>query len=345
MAKCPACQTQFAIAGPATTATTATTASTATTATTASTATAPTTTNWANPAAGENPYSTPIGGGSIDQTPAPFRGANPYQPAAAVSSNETISVGSFRIGERSVEEIFAAAWAIFKVRWGSLVGAFLITFAASLGLIVVSVVVNVVANQTMNQNSAMIVNVLANFVTVPISAYLYLGLSRNALAVARDQPSPLGQLASPMLLVGRFLGGGVLLMLALCGMMGVLAGIGVVIAVLAGPELMAIGLLSAVLLVFLPGMAFAYWLLWSWPIVVADGRTNWLDAFRVAQKITLQNKLTSLLLIIVTAGLATAGLLACYIGQIVTTPLATLMLTTAYLMITTQPIADPRLPR
>lgn len=321
-AQCPACQAQFVIAGP----------------------TVIGTRTPISPAAPTgNPYADPIGGARIDEGPTPFRGGNPYQPAAAVSTmGSTVSVGAFRIGQRSVEEIFGATWAMFKERWGSLVGAFLIVFAASIGMMLVSAGVSAVAQQMLDKNTSSIVGILMNVITTPISAFLYLGLVRNALAVARNEPSPIGQLTPPMLLLFRFLGGGALLMLAMGGVFAVVGGIGAALVMVAGQQAFAIGLIGLLVLVMLPAMLVAYWMLWSWPLVVADGRTTWLDAFRVAQKITMQNKMTSLLLIIITAMLGVAGLLACYIGQIFTTPLTTLMMATGYLMITSQPIADPR---
>lgn len=319
-AQCPACRTQFVIGGPAA---------------------AP---GEGSPAPGVNPFSAPIGSGHVDEPSQPFRGGNPYQPAAAVSGvSDTDSVGAFRIGQRSVEEIFGAAWAMFKVRWGSLVGAFLIVFAVSIGMMILSAGVGAVAQQTLDKTTSSIVSAMMNLVTLPISTYLYLGLVRNALAVARNEPSPIGQLTPPMLLFFRFLGGGALLTLAIGGVIALIGGIGAALAMIAGQQAVGIGLIGLFVLVLLPALMVAYWMLWSWPMVVADGRTNWLDAFRVAQKITMQNKLTSLLLIILTAMLGVAGVLACYIGQIFTTPLTTLMMATAYLMITSQPIADPRM--
>lgn len=312
-AQCPACQTQFVISAPA-----------------------------AAPAG--NPYAEPIGGARIDEAPTPFRGGNPYQPAAAVSHvGDTVSVGAFRIGQRSVEEIFGATWAIFKVRWGPLVGAFGIVFVVSIGLMMLSAGIGMVAQQTLDKTTSSLVSGLMNVVTTPISVFLYLGLVRNALAVARDDLSPMRQLMPPMLLFFRFLGGGALLTLAIGGVIAVIGGIGAALAMLGGQEAVGIGLIGVFVLVLLPGMMVLYWMLWSWPMVIADGRTNWLDSFRVAQKITMQNKLTSLLLIILTAMLGIVGLLACYVGQLFTTPLTTLMMAVAYLMITTQRIADPRL--
>lgn len=320
MVQCPACQSRFAVAGP-----------------TGSAA-------GASASPGQNPFSTPIGGAIDEPAPASFRPSNPYQPAAAVSTaGQTVSIGAFRIGQRSVEEIFGATWAIFKERWGAIVGIFVLTTIASIGVFVFSAIVNAAATKFIGEPVAGIINVATSFVTIPLSIWLYLGLTRVVLAVARDQPSPMNDVFAPAIIFFRFFGGGILATLAIGGVMAIIIAIGAGLAFLIGPEAMMFGVLGLGLLIVLPLLIASYWLLWSWPFVVADGQTNWLDAFRVAQKITMQNKLTSLLLLVLTAALGLGGVLACYVGQIVTTPLTTLMMAVGYLMITTQPIADPRM--
>lgn len=311
-ARCPACQTEFVIG---------------------------------SSAADANPFAKPIGAEIVDERPTRSSGGtNPYQPAAAVSTaGQTVSVGSFRISQRSVEEIFGATWAMFKARWQSLVGAFALVFGISIAMMIASAVIGAIAQQTLDRTTSSIVSGMLNVVTTPISVWLYLGLVCNALAVARDEPSPLGRLMPPMLSFYRFLGGGVLLTLALGGVLAVVGGIVAVLLAIGAGDQLAFGLILLVVLVSVPVMMAAYWMLWSWPMAVADGRATWLDSFRVAYQISMQNKMTSFLLIILTALLGIAGLMACYVGQIFTTPLATLMLATAYLMMTTQPIADPRL--
>ncbi len=294
-----------------------------------------------------NPFSKPIGGsmgyeGHVfgGATPAP----NPYQPSVS-SDTTSVGIGELRIAARSIEEIFGVTMAIFKERWGSLVGAFLVVFCTSVAMFIASSVIGTVAQANGGQGVGAMVQMLTSLVTYPISAYLYLGLVRNALAVARNEPSPLNQLISPTQYFLRFLGGGVLLTFVFGAVIALIAGVMAAIAAVGGGggEALAVGAIFLVAIVLIPlGMA-AWWALWSWPLVIADGKGSVTTSFRAAYAITMGNKMTSLLMLVIAMVLSIAGLLACYVGQIVTTPITTLMMAIGYLMITNQPIQDPRM--
>jgi hypothetical protein len=166
-ASCPACQTQFVIAGAGAMPQSPTPPSPAQQTFPASTA--------------ANPYSIPLGGDRVDEPLPPLRGTNPYQPSAAAPA-PMAKVGDIRIGQRSVEEIFGATWAIFKARWGSLVGALIIVIAASLGLVLVTSLVGMVTKEAMDPIAGMVLNVVVNVVSSLVSAWLYLGLTRSRVA-------------------------------------------------------------------------------------------------------------------------------------------------------------------
>ncbi|TWU48415.1 zinc ribbon domain-containing protein [Rubripirellula reticaptiva] len=327
MAKCPACQTQFTVpASPS--------------ADLGSGSLSPAAATSAPLATGESPFSRPIGG-SIDSESHRPAATNPYQPSAATPMN--VSVGELAIGQRSVEEIFGVTWAIFKERWGILVGGYVLVFAisvvAAFGPNLVTLVVGPAAGQDV---AAVLSGVLSLFCNL-LSTYFTLGFCGVALAVARDESSPLSKLTPSLLVFGRFLLGVIVIMLGA----GVLFGIFGVIAALAFAagvgEGAAIGLILLAVLVALPLMLVMYWLLWSWAYIVIDERADWLGSLKASFAITMQNKLTSVLLIVITTMLSFAGVLACYFGLLVTTPLWMLMLGVGYLMITGQPLSDPRL--
>ncbi|MGB7323661.1 MAG: hypothetical protein WBD31_02230 [Rubripirellula sp.] len=290
-------------------------------------------------ATGESPFSRPIGG-SIDKESYRPVATNPYQPSAATPMNA--SVGNLDIGKRSVEEIFGVTWSIFKERWGILVGGYVIVFAISLVAAfapnLVSLGVGAAAGQDVAAAAAGLLSIFCNL----LSTYFTLGFCGVALAVARDESSPLSKLTPSILVFGRFLLGVIVIMLA-AGLVFAVFGVIAALAFAAGiGEGAAVGLVVLAVVVLLPLMLVMYWLLWSWAYIVVDERADWLGSLKASFAITMQNKLTSVLLMVITTMLSFAGLLACYFGLLVTTPLWMLMLGVGYLMITGQPLSDPR---
>ncbi|WP_146454344.1 hypothetical protein [Rubripirellula tenax] len=293
-----------------------------------------------------NPYSEPIGGsiGGATRSSQPQTSSyvpNPYQPSVATPGSTQI--GELQVGQRSVEEIFGAAFAIFKERWGTLVGGYAIVFAISIAAAFGPNIVGLVAGMGGNKEVAAALSGLSSIFFNLLSSYFTLGFCGVALAVARNENSPLSKLLPPINVFGRFLGGLFLLILACGGVVALVGGIVALIVTAGGGEGVAIGMIVLAVVVLLPMMFVMYWLLWSWAYVLVDQKGDTIGALKASFGITLQNKLTSVLLLVITMIASFAGLLACYIGLLVATPFWMLMLAVGYLMITGQPISDPRM--
>lgn len=87
----------------------------------------------------------------------------------------------------------------------------------------------------------------------------------------------------------------------------------------------AIGVLVFIL------VSFALGLLWIFAIpLVADRQFGFWDAMEISRKTVMRSYFRFALLLILSAGLALAGVLCCVIGLVITAPLAMLMLTYAY---------------
>ncbi|EMI20740.1 putative membrane protein [Rhodopirellula maiorica SM1] len=103
---------------------------------------------------------------------------------------------------------------------------------------------------------------------------------------------------------------------------------------------LGLGILAVIVAVVL--MLVAQWLLWPWIFVVSDGKTSALGSLRVGYNITINNKVTSLLVVIVATVLSMAGSAACYVGHLLTMPLTMLMFAVGYLLLTNQAIDNPK---
>lgn len=293
-------------------------------------------------ASSQNPYSQPLGGsGSAINPPPQLAPVNPYRPAEETPT-PVAQVGRLTIVSRSIENIFSPTFPIFSQRWGSMVPAVILVLFVSFAILIVTTIVDVAIRDAADGIVAAGISLIMNIGGYLVSSYLYLGLTRNAIAVARNEPAPFSFVFPPLGIYLRFLAGGLLLMLAFVVVATVIGGAIAVIATLgAGQELIAVALIAAAVLL-LPAMFVAWWLLWSWPFIVSDDKGTAIGSMRAAYAITMNNKATSLLLLLVTGALSTAGMLACYIGTIITTPLTLLMMAIGYLLITNQEIEDPR---
>lgn len=275
------------------------------------------------------PYSAPSPGYSAPN--------NPYQPSV---QTDPVQSGGFTIVPRSFEEAISATTAIFGERWGMLVIGVVIFFAINIAVSVVTqIFIGVAATAGEGPGG------IAALVSLPFSifaqTYLQAGLIRNALGVVRNIPTPINEFIVPLGIVVRLLCGGLLVGLVV----GVVAFIFVaIIAVLgsSGNDGLA-GILAIVGILIGATMTVALsWLLWSWQFVICDGQTGLIQSFQTSVAITMANKVSSLLVLLV-AGVATiAGALLCGIGLLISIPFANALIATAYLLMTNQRISDPR---
>ncbi|WP_345686420.1 hypothetical protein [Novipirellula caenicola] len=302
----------------------------------------------ANFAGSENPFQSPIASSSESTGSASGRPVNPYQ-ATSYSAEPVLQLGETEIVQRPIEDIFSPTLAIFGARWSPLILATLI-LAVAIGLIVgvpfllLSIVGGMIDNGALpNAGPILAIGMFLFFPLMAfLSCYTTVGFARVALAVARNQPSPLSELMPPMRIVFRFAGGLIALLFSMAALSVVVMVVIGLVGSFEGGQVIAFGLAILAMIVGTVVMIAAQWLLWPWIFVVSDGRTSALGSIRVGYHITMSNKITSLLMVIVATVLSMAGSAACYVGQFVTAPLTMLLFAVGYLLLTNQAIDNPK---
>lgn len=292
---------------------------------------------------GASPFSQPLAAGTTEDYEPTAATVNPYRPTYAHAPDD--DTGTLQIVPCAIEEAFSPTLAIFAARWPPLVLAFVIVLVATIALLIFPAVVLMLIARSGGELYAAIGLLFAIPLGLIYSAYISVGLSRSALAVARNTPSPLMELLPPLSLVVRFLVGLVVLAMALVAI-GLLFG-GIVYALNeSGSPVGISAVLGTLTMITATGLGMiGYVLLWAWVFVVSDGKGSALGSIRSALALTMHNKLTSILLVVIATVLSTAGTSACYVGLLVTQPLTNLMFAVAYLRMTNQSIDDPRLAR
>ncbi|MGI9472490.1 MAG: hypothetical protein ACR2NZ_13195, partial [Rubripirellula sp.] len=283
-----------------------------------------------------NPFSSPLESG-MAATP----GMNPYRPS--YNPTPVAAVGELRIVPRSVEEVVSVTISIFGARWGTLLVAFLLVMLVTFAVFVIPFLVLAAIADAGGEQIFAIGMLLGLPLIFFFSAYISVGLARNAIAVARNSPSPLMELFPPLGVVVRFIVGGVFMFLAAATVFGIFAGLAAALASLSGNQGVAALVVGIGMIIGVAASMVAYWLLWSWMFVVSDGQTSALGSIRAAYQISMANKLTSVLLLVIAMVLSTVGTSLCYVGLLITQPLTNLMFATAYLLMTNQPLDDPRM--
>ena len=149
-----------------------------------------------------------------------------------------------------------------------------------------------------------------NLLGLVFNIYLGIGQARVFLAVARGQRGDLTQL---------FLGYDCLLAVVITSL---IAGIA-----------MGVGLL----LLIVPGILLAL-LFWSYYWLIIDGKCKMFDAFGQALEIGKLNMGSMFILGLVSGALSVAGACMCYVGLLLTIPIASMMFTVAYLKMSGQSV-------
>ena len=255
------------------------------------------------------------------------------------------------ITEVPIEEVLSVTLSIFAARWKSLILSSLLL--AFVGLVVCGVIALLLAF-VVSQTALYVLHtllVLFFFCTLPIAV---LGSCRVQLAVARDEPSPLKKVLTPIQMIQRFLPSYVSLAMCIFLAAGLVAAM-VFAANRAGQFNLAvmIGIVGSF------ALCIAYsamnWYFWATIMIASDEQnmdsavefndgeihSGLLGQLRIAREITARNQLTALFISIITIVLFLAGTAVFFVGHIVTLPLTLLLFAVAYLMMTGQPIADP----
>jgi len=286
----------------------------------------------------ESPFSEPL---SSATDPSQQIDRNPYQPSVALPPL-VVSGGEIQIVQLPIEDIVSPTWNIFIARWAPLVLSMLILMAVSIVVIVVPFFLIALIAESVGELAAGILMLSFFPFVLFLSAYASVGWCRLALAVARNEPEPLSRLMPPLHLVFRLIGGGILMM-AIVGL-----AFGIVFALMGGLA-MAVGnegIVVGVTFLLMGGLSIAalvaQWLLWPWVFVVSDDKGSTIESIRIAYQISINNKLTSLLIVVISFLLSTLGSMMCYVGHVVTTPVTILLFAVGYLMLTSQPLSNPQ---
>ncbi|MEM1068591.1 MAG: hypothetical protein AAGI63_06835 [Planctomycetota bacterium] len=279
-----------------------------------------------------NPFTSPLESGMA----APMPNANPYE---STSQNIPVSAaGGVPIVHRGFEQIFSPTMSIYGNRLGQLLLGFLLTviigflgfYGWAYSLISIDESIGDPVTSILGLASLPFVIFFACFLTV--------GLTRHTIAIARNSPSPFREFLPPLRIVLRFLAGGLLLMLGL----GALGGLGALMLDVIIPAIFSEQVVIAISIITVFGstvLAMAlYWILWAWVFIVSDGRASIVGAFRASLDLTRHNRMTSLLMVIAGVTLTLAGAASCYVGMLLTVPLANLMFAVGYLLMTNQSV-------
>ncbi len=265
----------------------------------------------------------------------------PGRPATPVMQSVS-QVSTLQIGPSTIEAIVASTLAIFAARWSSLVLAFLI-FGAVMAFVVF--VPLLVISEIADAGGDTMAGILLLFwvpVVVLLSAFVSVGLARVAIAIARNSsPTPIAELIPPLSLVVRILVGVLLLAVVLAVLGAVVGGLFAALIAVAGNELIVTLLTVLGALAASITLLVVQWSIWSWLLIVSDGKGTAIGSLRSAYAVTTSNRLTSAYLILIAIVLTALGAAICNIGHLVTAPLTMLMFAVAYLRMTGQPIDDP----
>lgn len=271
-----------------------------------------------------------------------YQSAPPDPYAPSYSPTPVTRVENVEIVERAIEDVFGPSWSIFAERWPPLILSMLIV--GVVGFVAMGIpflLFMLLANNNGEEIAALSIIALSP-ILIFASMYGWVGITRVSLAVARNQPGPLAELLPPMNLVWRMLVVGmILLAIAILPLLLIGGAIGGIAFAFFGEQGMALSLLS-VGGIFVLLSALAQIFIWPLPFVVCDDRSTALGSIKIAFAISMQNKLTSFLLYLISLVLSMIGSSVCYVGIIVTQPLTLLVFAVGYLLMTNQQIANPR---
>ena len=255
------------------------------------------------------------------------------------------------ITEVPIEEVLSVTLSIFAARWKSLILSSLLL--AFVGLVVCGVIALLLAFVVSKTALYVLYTFCALFFfcALPIAI---LGICRVQLAVARDEPSPLKNMLTPIQMIQRFAPSYLSLVTCIFLAAGLVTGM-----VFAANRAEQFNLAVMVGIVGSFALCVAYsamhWYFWATIMIASDEqnmnsevefndgqiRSGLLRQLRIAHEITARNQLTAVFLTIIAIVLSLVGTAVFFVGHIVTLPLTLLLFAVAYLMMTGQPIADP----
>lgn len=211
-------------------------------------------------------------------------------------------------------DVISTAWQITKRNLGFLVALILIAVLLEILVMLPGIAMDVMAEIQKQQNGQVNIplKLFASLWQIPsnlFSIFLTCGQTMILLKLARGEQATLGEL---------FGGGRFFLRMVLCSIIfGIAVGIGFVLCII-------------------PGIIVALALLPFATALVAEDLPG-IEALSRAWELTKGNRLTLLVLVFASVGIAILGFLACGVGLLVAAPLIAMMNTVAYLRMSGQP--------
>ncbi|MEZ6091334.1 MAG: hypothetical protein R3C05_25620 [Pirellulaceae bacterium] len=241
--------------------------------------------------------------------------AMPHNPYASPTTTDRYDAATpqspLHVQPIDVGTALTAAWELFKLNTGLLVGAYLIqlvlSVAISLGLGVVQVAMTAILEDPQHP-AIVIVNVVGSIGNQIIQFWIAIGVIILNLSVARGQRATIGMLFSggPYLL--RYIG---------------------------GAFLFGIGILVGLVLLIIPAIYFAL-TYWSYMYFLVDRNCGVFESFRLASVHASGNRGNVFVMGLLGSALSLAGVLACGVGILIAAPVILLMFVICYLMMTGQ---------
>ena len=239
-------------------------------------------------------------------------------------------------------DILTRAWAIFKVHWAMVllvvVVAMILTMAISYTFVGITLVLEMVLN---HQMATIILQVAQNVITQAVSLWLALGMKLYLLRTARGEDARFSMLFAG----GRYFWSALVAMVVLLvGLTGVMAACmlpGLLVLLIVGTDSPATFIVMvAGMLVALPILLMATIVFSQFQYLCVDREAGPIEALSLSYQITAGNRLSIVLVWLITMAINMLGMLACCVGVIAAWPLVTLIYTVQYLAMTGQPTVD-----
>jgi hypothetical protein len=269
---------------------------------------------------------------------------NPYAPPRAdLAPGKMFLPGGMVVEPFSVGAVWRMAWAIFKERWGLvigiMIGLYAIVYAVMLGLVFLGSLAGMGDQGQGNAALSLILPIVVLVGLVGFVLWLVAGQTVAMLKIARGERASFADLFAGGPYMWSIFFGGLLLVLCTWGAtFAVMLPIGL-IAVLVGQAnrdavlpILGIGYLLMILVALFVSARLS-----SYQFAVVDRGLGGLAAIRYSYKITEGHTVSLIGFMIVAALVAVSGVLACGVGTIATGPLAMLMYPCAYLILANQP--------